>query len=119
MAIELSKPARTTVEIKNSRGVTVATLLHRRHRSSGQHVLHWDGYDDFGRVAPPGEYTIQATANTTGGSVKGTLNISILEDKTVHRQYLRRLSQQDDEYVRDRRAGEVVRTGSSQRSSHR
>jgi flagellar hook assembly protein FlgD len=119
MAIELSKPARTTVEIKDVRGNTVATLLHRRHRSSGQHVLHWDGYDDFGRVVPPGEYTVHASANTTGGSVKGTLNISILEDRTVHRQYLKNVPYQDDNYVVDRRVGEVIRTGASQTQRRR
>lgn len=119
MAIELSKPAKTTVEIKDRRKNTVATLLHRRHRSSGQHTLHWDGYDDFGRVVPPGEYMVQASANTTGGSVQGTLNISILEDRAVHRQYLKRAPYQDEERRLDRRLGEVVRTGVPTRSRRR
>lgn len=96
LGIDLSKPARTTVEIKNSRGNTIATLLHRRHRGAGQQNFYWNGYDDFGRAVLPGEYTIQATASTTGGSVTGTLNVSILEDKAVHRQYLRTSPQQDD-----------------------
>ena len=81
LAIELSKAARTTVEIKDRRGNTVATLLHRRHRGSGQQFLHWNGYDDFGRIVPPGDYTVRATASTTGGTVTGTLNISVLEDQ--------------------------------------
>ncbi|MCB0192277.1 MAG: hypothetical protein KDJ65_10075 [Anaerolineae bacterium] len=119
MAIELSKPAKTTVEIKDKRKNTVATLLHRRHRSSGQHTLHWDGYDDFGRVVPPGEYTVQASANTTGGSVQGTLNISILEDRAVHRQYLKRAPYQDDEQRLNKRLGEVVRTGTPAKSRRR
>lgn len=119
MAIELSKPARTTVEIKNGRGVTVATLLHRRHRASGKHTLHWDGYDDFGRVVPPGQYTVQATANTTGGSVKGSLNISILADRTAHRRYLKNAPHQDESYTVDQRAGEVIQTGTPQRSASR
>ncbi len=96
VAIDLSKPARTTVEIKDRRGNTVSTLLYRRHRSSGQQTLHWNGYDDFGRAVPPGEYTIKATASTTGGTVIGTLNISVQEDHAVHRQYLRRLPYRDD-----------------------
>lgn len=116
MSIELSKPARTTVEIKNGRGNTVATLLYRRHRSSGQHVLHWDGYDDFGRVVPPGEYAVHASASTTGGSVKGTLNIAILEERTVHRQYLTRSAPyQDETQLVERRGGEVVRAGGGER----
>lgn len=119
MAIELSKPARTTVEIKDKRKNTVATLLHRRHRSSGQHTLHWDGYDDFGRVVPPGEYTVQAAANTTGGSVQGTLNIGILEDRAVHRQYLKRAPYRDDEQRLDQQLGEVIRTGAPTKSRRR
>ncbi len=116
LAVDLSKGARTTVEVKDRRGNTVATLLHRRHRRNGQHALHWDGYDDFGRVVPPGEYTVQATASTTGGRVKGSLNVSVMEDKTVHRQYIRSTPYQDDTYVIDRRVGEYVRTGASQKS---
>jgi flagellar hook assembly protein FlgD len=102
--IDLSKPARTTVEIKDSRGNTVATLLHRRHRGAGQQNLYWNGYDDFGRVVLPGDYSIHATASTTGGTVTGTLNISILEDKAVHRQYLRNAPYQDDSQVLDRQS---------------
>jgi hypothetical protein len=96
IGIDLSKPAKTTVEVKDSRGNTIATLLHRRHRGAGQQNLYWNGYDDFGRVTKPGDYTIQATAGTTGGSVTGTINVSILEDKAVHRQYLRNAPFQDD-----------------------
>jgi flagellar hook assembly protein FlgD len=108
MGIDLSKPARTTVEIKNSRGTTIATLLHRRHRGAGQQNLYWNGYDDFGRAVLPGDYTIQATASTTGGTVTGTLNVTILEDKAVHRQYLRTTPHQDDSQVLDRHS-EFVR----------
>ncbi len=107
LSIDLSKPARTTVEIKDKRSNTVATLLYRRHRGAGQQALYWDGYDDFGRVVQPGEYTIQATASTTGGTVTGTLNISLLEDGAVHRQYLRRSPYQDESQVLGRRADGV------------
>jgi hypothetical protein len=109
LSIELSKAARTTVEIKDKRGNTMATLLHRRHRGGGQHMLHWNGYDDFGRVVQPGDYTIQATASTTGGTVTGTLIVSILEDRTVHRQYLRSTPSQDDSQVIVNRRGEYLR----------
>lgn len=119
LAVDLSKGARTTVVVKDKRGNTVATLLHRRHRRSGQHTLHWDGYDDFGRVVPPGDYTIQASANTTGGQVKGSLNISVVEDRTVHRQYIKSTPYQDDGYVIDRRAGEVVRAGAASTRNRR
>ena len=97
----------------------MATLLHRRYRSSGQHTLHWDGYDDFGRVVRPGEYTIQATASTTGGSVKGNLNISVLEDRAVHRQYLRNTPFRDDSFLAGNRASQILRTDSPQRTRRR
>lgn len=113
LSIDLSKAARTTVEIKDRRGNVIATLLQRRHRSSGQHSLYWDGYDDFGRIAPPGDYMVEASASTTGGSVKGTLNISVLEDRAVHRQYLRRSPYEDDSVALGRRAGTKVRTSTS------
>lgn len=109
IAIDLSKPAKTTVEIKDRRGNTIATLLYRRHRGSGQQTLYWNGYDDFGRVAPPGEYTIKATASTTGGAVTGTLNIAVVEDPAVHRQYLRNVPYRDDSQTITRQNGERVR----------
>jgi hypothetical protein len=112
LAIDLSKAARTTVEIRDKRNNTVATLLHRRHRGSGQHTLYWDGYDDFGRVAPPGEYTVHAAASTTGGSVTGNLNISIVPDRTVHRQYLRTAPHQDESSSAARRTSDTIRTAS-------
>jgi hypothetical protein len=119
LSIDLSKAARTTVEIKDKRGNVIATLLQRRHRSSGQHSLYWDGYDDFGRIAPPGDYMVEAGASTTGGSVKGTLNISVLEDRAVHRQYLRRSPYEDDAVTQGRRAGNKIRTSASQHSRRR
>jgi flagellar hook assembly protein FlgD len=118
LSLDLSKPARTTVEIKDKRGNTVATLLHRRHRRAGRQTLHWDGYDDFGRVAQPGDYMIKATAGTAGGAVTGTLNISVLEDRAVHRQYLRRSPYQDDSRVIDRHGG-FVQTGTTRRARRR
>jgi flagellar hook assembly protein FlgD len=111
MGIDLSKPARTTVEIKDNRGNTIATLLHRRHRGAGQQNLYWNGYDDFGRVVLPGDYTIQATASTTGGTVTGTLNVAVLEDKAVHRQYLRSAPHQDDSQLLERQSDFVRSSG--------
>ena len=108
LGVDLSKPARTTVEIRDNRGNTVATLLQRRHRRGGRQTLHWNGYDDFGRVVVPGDYTVRASASTTGGTVTGTLNITILEDAAVHRRYLRNFPQQDEMATRQR--DEFVRT---------
>ncbi len=113
LSVDLSKAARTTVEIKDRRGNTVATLLHRRHRSGGRQNLHWNGYDDFGRVVPPGEYTVRATASTTGGNVSGTLNISVLEDPAVHRQSVRRTPYRDDTQSVKTREPDYVRAATS------
>jgi len=113
LSIDLSKAARTTVEIKDKRGNIIATLLHRRHRNGGHHTLHWDGYDDFGRIVPPGDYVIQASASTTGGTVTGTLNISVLEDRAVHRQYLKNApSYRDDSQITVGSNGEYARQAS-------
>jgi hypothetical protein len=109
LSIDLSKPARTTVFVKDRRGNIIATLLHRRHRNSGQHPLYWDGYDDFGRVVLPGDYTIEATASTTGGTVTGSLTVSILEDSAVHRQYIRRTPYQDESQLAATRPGQYIR----------
>ncbi|MDX1523291.1 MAG: FlgD immunoglobulin-like domain containing protein, partial [Anaerolineae bacterium] len=120
LAIDLSKAARTTVEIRDRRGNTVATLLHRRHRAAGQQTLHWNGYDDFGRVAQPGEYTVRATASTPGGTVTGTLNIAVVEDPAVHRQYLRHAPYHGDTQS-IRRQPDLLRTSTatSRRSTRR
>ncbi len=116
LSIDLTKPARTTVYIKDKRGNVIATLLHRRHRGAGQHPLYWDGYDDFGRVVLPGEYMVEATAGTTGGTVTGTLNISILEDAAVHRQYIRRSPYRDDSELRISQRSQSGRAGESRRT---
>jgi hypothetical protein len=118
LAIDLSKAARTTVEIKDRRGNTVATLLHRRHRGAGRQSLNWNGYDDFGRVVPPGEYTVQAVASTSGGTVTGTVNISIAEDPAVHRYYLRNTPHRGDTESTRRYGDDLVRT-TSQTSGRR
>ena len=119
LSLDISKPARTTIAIKDKRGNVIATLLHRRHRGAGQHSLYWDGYDDFGRVALPGDYVVEATASTTGGSVTGTLNISILEDTAVHRQYLRTTPYQDESETVTTQRSQSGRGGTASRLRRR
>jgi hypothetical protein len=119
LSLDISKPARTTIAIKDKRGNVIATLLHRRHRGAGQHNLYWDGYDDFGRVALPGDYVVEATASTTGGSVTGTLNISILEDTAVHRQYLRTTPYQNESETVTTQRSQSGRGGTTSRLRRR
>ncbi len=98
MYLDLSKAARTTVEVRDRLGRTVSTLQYRRQRRGGQQTLYWNGYDDFGKVVPPGEYTVQATATTTGGTVSSVLNIAVVGDKAAHRyQSIRQTTRQDDD----------------------
>ncbi|MEM7034417.1 MAG: FlgD immunoglobulin-like domain containing protein [Chloroflexota bacterium] len=85
--LDLSRAARTTIEVINQYNQVVATITHRRQRGAGQHTFYWDGYDDFGNVAPAGEYLIQATANTPGANVRSVTSVSIYEDPLAHGQY--------------------------------
>lgn len=96
LALDLSKAARTTVEVKNRRGQIISTLQYRRSRRAGQQTLFWNGYDDFGRIASPGEYTVHATASTTNGNITSMLNISIVNERTGYRDSLRSRPQRDD-----------------------
>ena len=117
LAVELSKAARSTVEVKDRRGNTVATLQYRRHRGAGQQTLYWNGYDDFGRAVAPGDYTIFATASTPGGTVTSMINISVLDNQDDrHYQYLRTSPQQEQKQTVSQNP-EYVRQG--QRTSQR
>jgi len=85
--LDLSRSARTTVEVSNQHNQVVATITHRRQRGAGHHTFYWDGYDDFGNVVPAGEYIVQAVASTPGASVRSATSITIYEDPLAHGQY--------------------------------
>lgn len=87
--LDLSRDARTSVEVLNAAKRPVATLMPRRQRSSGEHVFAWDGYDDYGNILPGGEYTVQATASTPGASVISAVPITLFDDPLTQSQYLR------------------------------
>ncbi len=87
LTLNLSKSARTTVQVVNQYNRPVTTITHRRQRSAGLHTITWDGYDDWGRIVPPGEYTLQATASTPSGTVSSAVPLIIQEDPLVHTQY--------------------------------
>ena len=94
--LELSKSARTTVEILNKHNQVVATLTHRRQRGAGQHILYWDGYDDRGHAVPAGDYLVQAVASTPGANVRSATLITIYEDPLVHGQYSQQYAPQTE-----------------------
>jgi flagellar hook assembly protein FlgD len=84
LSLNLSKPARTTLEVLDQYGHPLATIMHNRRRSAGEHLFFWDGYDDYGRPVAPGEYVIQAVAGTPAANVTSAVHVTIQEDALVH-----------------------------------
>ena len=65
----LTEVARVTVELVNSDGDVVHTLIDNRRRAVGQNVERWDGrLGRRGDPAPPGAYTLRITARPTYSS---------------------------------------------------
>jgi flagellar hook assembly protein FlgD len=91
LSLDLSKPARTTLEVLDQYGRPLATILHNRRRSAGEQHFFWDGYDDYGRPVPPGEYVIQAVAGTPAAHVTSAVQVSVQEDALVHGRVGRRV----------------------------
>ncbi len=74
-ALELARPAQVTVQVWNRNDELVATLMSRRRRRAGLHLLEWNGIDDLGRVVPDGVYEVEATASTIFTTVTNRLSI--------------------------------------------
>ena len=77
LTLDLSRAARVTVDVWDERDELVATLLYKRQRGSGEHVLMWDGYDDAGQLAAYGAYEIEATASTLTTSVRSSIRVGV------------------------------------------
>ncbi len=86
LALDLNKPARVTLEVLDQDGNVMSTLLRNRRRTARIHLFRWDGYDDYGRVLPPGDYTIQAVAGTPPVKVISAVQVRIRQDDFVHGQ---------------------------------
>jgi hypothetical protein len=84
LSLHLSKSARVTVEVLDQYGRRLSTILHSRRRSAGEQHFFWDGYDDYGRPVPPGEYVIQAVAGTPAAEVSSAVQVTVHEDALVH-----------------------------------
>ncbi len=84
LSLHLSKSARVTVEVLDQYGRRLSTILHSRRRSAGEQHFFWDGYDDYGRPVPPGEYVIQAVAGTPAANVSSAVQVTVHEDALVH-----------------------------------
>jgi flagellar hook assembly protein FlgD len=77
LSLDLSRPAKVTVDVWNDQDELVSTLLYRRKRGGGEHVLVWDGIDDVGRAVPFGVYEIEATASTLTTSVSSSVRLQV------------------------------------------
>jgi hypothetical protein len=77
LTLDLSRTARVTVDVWDDRDELVATLLYKRQRGAGEHVLVWDGYDDGGQLAGYGTYEVEATASTLTTSVRSSVRIGV------------------------------------------
>jgi flagellar hook assembly protein FlgD len=61
--------ARVTVELVDSDGDVVHTLVDNRRRATGENVERWDGkFGRHGGPAPPGVYTLRVSARPTYSS---------------------------------------------------
>jgi hypothetical protein len=77
LSLDMSRSAKVTVDVWNETDELVATLLYRRKRGAGEHVLVWDGRDDDGRVVPFGAYEVEATASTLTTSVGSSVQVQM------------------------------------------
>jgi hypothetical protein len=77
LTLDLSRAARVTVDVWDAQDELVATLLYKRRRGAGEHVLVWDGYDDAGQMAAYGTYEVEATASTLTTSVSSSVRVGI------------------------------------------
>jgi len=53
----LPRAAKVSLNVLDGNGWIVRELLRADQEDAGQHTVHWDGNDPFGRPQPPGSYT--------------------------------------------------------------
>jgi len=84
LRLNLSRPAKITVDVWSETDELVATLLYRRKRGTGDHVLVWDGRGDDGNAVPNGVYEIEATARTLTTAVSSSVRVSVETPRPSH-----------------------------------
>ena len=99
LSLDLNKAARVTLEVLDQYGRPLATLLHNRRRSAGEQHFFWDGYDDYGRPVPPGEYVVQALAGTPAANVSSAVQVTVQEDALIHGRVGRRQAGDSGEII--------------------
>ncbi len=68
--------AKATITVRNSDGITVATLL--GGTALGDNYVSWDGKLEDGTTAPDGAYTFSVSARKTNGDVAAVANSTAL-----------------------------------------
>ena len=84
LKLTLSRPAKVTVEVWSETDDLVTTLLYRRKRGAGDHVLVWDGRGDGGNAVSNGVYEIEASARTLTTSVSSSVRVSVDTPRPAH-----------------------------------
>jgi flagellar hook assembly protein FlgD len=77
LSLDLSRSARVTVDVWNDQDELVSTLLYRRKRGGGEHILAWDGINDAGKVVSFGVYEVEATASTLTTAVSSSVRLQV------------------------------------------
>ena len=63
IAYDLPKDGRVTLAIDDATGRRIRTLIAARPRKAGGNTEHWDGLDDEGRIAVPGDYRFKVLSH--------------------------------------------------------
>jgi len=77
LSLEMSRSAKVTVDVWNQQDELISTILYRRKRGNGEHILVWDGVDDSGAIVPAGVYEIEATASTLTTAVSSSVRVQM------------------------------------------
>ena len=57
ISYNLPRDAEVTINVLDAKGWIVRELIRGQNQKAGQHTVHWDGLDVFGRPMPPGDYS--------------------------------------------------------------
>jgi len=100
LRLNLSRPATVTVDVWNQADALVNTLLYRRKRGAGDHVLVWDGRQEDGQLAPDGVYEVEASARTLTTTVSSSVRVAV--DTAQQLRVIRHSSVRDRQSVSSR-----------------
>ncbi|WP_223789413.1 CARDB domain-containing protein [Marinicella meishanensis] len=82
--VGLNLNAEVSIEVFNSSLTSIRTLVNSEVLGQGSHELEWDGKDDFGVVAPDGDYEIRLTATESGAPGNMVdMSINVVVDTTA------------------------------------